>query len=78
MRLPSFKMKDEIVNLVENNQVVVLSGETGEKISRLWCNNQVVVLSGETGEKISRLWCNNQVVCRGSSILFFVLQDAAT
>lgn len=28
-RLPSYKMKDEILDLVKNNQAVVLSGETG-------------------------------------------------
>lgn len=30
-RLPSYKRQDEILNLVQCNQVVVLSGETGEQ-----------------------------------------------
>lgn len=29
-RLPAYKMKDEIVDTVQGNQVVVLSGETGK------------------------------------------------
>ncbi|KAK0172162.1 hypothetical protein PV328_005512 [Microctonus aethiopoides] len=28
-KLPSFKMKDEILNIIDKNQVVVISGETG-------------------------------------------------
>lgn len=28
-KLPAFEMKDEIVNLIENNQICVISGETG-------------------------------------------------
>ena len=28
-RLPSYSMRDEIVSLINENQVVVLSGETG-------------------------------------------------
>lgn len=31
-KLPAFKMKDEILKLVNNNQVVVISGETGKYI----------------------------------------------
>lgn len=31
-RLPSYKMRDEIVDTINANQVVVLSGETGENI----------------------------------------------
>ena len=29
-KLPSYEMRDEIVDTIRNNQVVVLSGETGE------------------------------------------------
>lgn len=29
-KLPSFKMKDEILNIIDKNQVVVISGETGK------------------------------------------------
>lgn len=29
-KLPSYKMRDEIVDTVRDNQVVVISGETGE------------------------------------------------
>lgn len=32
-KLPSYKMRDEIVSTINGNQVVVLSGETGENIS---------------------------------------------
>lgn len=30
VRLPAFKMNEEIINLIENNQVCVISGDTGE------------------------------------------------
>lgn len=29
LKLPSYKMKDEILELINNNQIVVISGETG-------------------------------------------------
>ncbi|KAI4457226.1 atp-dependent rna helicase [Holotrichia oblita] len=29
MKLPAFEMRDEIINLIENNQICVISGETG-------------------------------------------------
>lgn len=31
-KLPSYEMRDEILNTINSNQVVVLSGETGETI----------------------------------------------
>ena len=46
-RLPAFNHREKILDLVSNNQVVVLSGETGLSIYAV--SNQVVVLSGETG-----------------------------
>lgn len=30
-KLPSFEMKDQIIDIIEENQVVVISGDTGNK-----------------------------------------------
>lgn len=31
-KLPSYGKKDEILDLIKNNQVILISGETGKKL----------------------------------------------
>lgn len=56
-RLPAYEMKEEIVELVMNNQVVVLTGETGEGEPRtgwyiLLCKNSIVFFTALLQVKI--------------------------